>query len=349
MLYFLGDAWQQVWGPFRLLRSHAILIIVGLYLGFLATFWLLPRLLGLLPQDRGREFALESGDALGKPTGAGVIFIGIFFLVSLLTVPYNLEFFLIALLTAIVMMSGFLDDRSRVSWNEYRKGAIDLVLALAAAFVLAGFNDLRVWLPFTNTILNLPYPWYVAISTAIIWISINSTNCSDGVDGLSGTLVMLALLSLGVVMYFVVGHSDIARYLLLPHNPSGAGWAVMIFTLVGCLAGYLWYNAYPSRVLMGDAGSRALGFFLGVSVMNTGNPFLIFIISSVLLVNGGAGLIKVALLRFLNIRILHNTRFPLHDHMRENRQWSNAQVLLKFSIIQLLITFGMFGIFLKIR
>ncbi len=349
MLYWLGEVLTELYGPFRLLRSHAILIIFGLYLGFAVTFALLPRMWRRLPVDQGRAHAAQAGGAVGKPTGAGVVFISVFVLVSLLVVPLAPAQLAMLVMTFLAMISGYLDDRSATPWSEYRKGMIDLVLALVAAVLLAGFNGLVIWLPFTNAVIELSFGVYVVLGTLILWTSINSTNCSDGVDGLSGSLVMLGLISLGVIMYFVVGHAAVSRYLLLPHNATGAKWSIMTFTMVGCLAAYLWYNAYPSRVLMGDAGSRALGFFVGVSVMNSGNPFLIFIISTVLLVNGGAGLVKVALLRFLRIRVLRNTRFPLHDHLRENRSWSNAQVLVKFAIIQLLITFGLFGAFLKIR
>ncbi|TVR88253.1 MAG: phospho-N-acetylmuramoyl-pentapeptide-transferase, partial [Spirochaetaceae bacterium] len=260
MIYWLGGQLTEYFGPFRLLRSHAILIILGLYIGFIATFLLLPRLMHLLPQDRGRDFAVDSGKAVGKPTGAGLIFITIFVFVSLLMVPFGSAQIAVLALVLLVMISGYLDDRSTRAWSEYLKGALDLVMALAAAVVLVLSNDRSIWLPFTNTILQLPIPVYMAVATVLIWASINITNCSDGVDGLSASLVMLGLVSLGVIMYFVVGHSDVARYLLLPHFAYGARWAVMVFTLVGCLAAYLWFNAYPSRVMMGDAGSRALGF-----------------------------------------------------------------------------------------
>jgi phospho-N-acetylmuramoyl-pentapeptide-transferase len=187
------------------------------------------------------------------------------------------------------------------------------------------------------------------MSVMIIWISINITNCSDGVDGLSGTLVLFALITVGIFMYFIIGHIKITQYLIIPFVNDGARWAIMIFLMVGCLIAYLWFNAYPSKILMGDAGSRALGFFMGVAIIKIGNPFLLIIISTILFVNGGTGLVKVAFKRFLKIRIFHNTRFPLHDHMRKNRNWSNTQVLMKFFIMQLLITIGLFGILLKIR
>ena len=113
--------------------------------------------------------------------------------------------------------------------------------------------------------------------------------------------------------------------------------------------GYLWHNAFPSSVLMGDAGSRALGFFTGFCVMLSGNPFLIFATSSIIFINGGMGLLKVALKRFFHISILEKIRFPLHDHMRKNRGWSPTQVLIKFTIMQLLITVALLAIFFKIR
>ena len=182
-----------------------------------------------------------------------------------------------------------------------------------------------------------------------MWTSINTTNCTDGVDGLSSMLILVALITLGCVFYFVLGHKDLAAYLLVPHLSSGANWGVLSFGMAGVLMGYLWHNAYPSNVMMGDAGSRALGFFLGACVMVSGNPFLILAVSSIILVNGGMGLVKVALLRFFKISIFKDIRFPLHDHMRKTRGWSATQVVIKFLIMQLLFTVMLLGIFLKIR
>ena len=150
-------------------------------------------------------------------------------------------------------------------------------------------------------------------------------------------------------MATILGHKNIAEYLLVPSLANGAQWAIITFSLAGVLMGYLWHNAFPSKVLMGDAGSRALGFYIGCAVMVSGNPFLIIVTSSIIMINGGMGLLKVALLRFFKIKIFANIRFPLHDHMRKNRNWSPTQVLLKFLIIQLLITIGTIGIIFKVR
>jgi phospho-N-acetylmuramoyl-pentapeptide-transferase len=349
MLPWLGSWLAPFWGPFRLLQSHGFLIVVGLYVGFAATIWLLPKAFAWLPRDRGKSLVPQGEAARGKPTGGGVVFISLFAVVSLLLVPFGGPQVWVAVLTVLVMVTGYVDDRSTREWGEYLKAAMDFVLALAASWVLTLNGPVQIWLPFTPELFVMPAWSFIPLSTVLIWTSINCTNCSDGVDGLSGTLVLVALVTLGGIFYFVLGNVRVAHYLLLPHLEQGAEWAGLAFTLVGCLAAYLWYNAYPSRVLMGDAGSRALGFFVGVLVMASGNPFLIVMIGTVLLANGGTGLVKVALLRFLKIRILHNTRFPLHDHVRQRRQWSNTQVLLKFTIVQVLITIGLLGVFLKIR
>ena len=123
----------------------------------------------------------------------------------------------------------------------------------------------------------------------------------------------------------------------------------MLFAMAGVVMGYLWHNAFPSHWLMGDAGSRALGYFMGVCVMMTGNPFIIFATSTIIFINGGMGLIKVFLLRFFKIKVFEKVRFPLHDHMRKNHGWSPTQVLIKFGIMQLLITCAVLGIFFKVR
>ena len=349
MLYILGDFLKDYFGPARLLTSHVNLIIFGLSAGFIGVIILLPRFFRFLPSDRGREFAVQAEHAVGKPTGAGVVFVPVFLFLAVLVVPPDRNILIVLFLTLIAMMSGFLDDRSSQPWGELTKGLVDLVLAVAVAFLLFTSEVRTIWLPFTNNLFETPMWLYVPLATVLIWLSINTTNCSDGVDGLSSTLVLIALLSTGTFLYVIVGHTDFSSYLLLPHYVESAKWAITSFTLVGCLAGYLWYNAYPSHVLMGDAGSRALGFIMGVMIMNTGNPFLVLTVGSVILINGGTGLVKVGLLRFFKIRIFHTIRFPLHDHFRKDMNWSDTQVLIRFALVQVLVTIALIGITVKIR
>lgn len=356
MLYYLASHIMNIFGPGRLLQSYAVLISLALYTGFILVYFLLPRCYRFLPSDRGREFTINAEAAKGKPTGGGVVFISVFVAVALIFAPIDLQQAIILALTWLTMLTGFLDDRSITSWGEYKKGALDLCISLCGAFALYYLNpdlnrngEVCFWLPFISFSVTVCAPVYIAIAVLLLWTSINTTNCTDGVDGLSSTLVLIALITVGVLFYFVLGHKDIAAYLLVPHLSDGAEWAIITFSLAGVLMGYLWHNAYPSKVLMGDAGSRALGFFIGAAVMVSGNPFLIFTTSSIMFLNGGTGLLKVALLRFFKIRIFSNIRFPLHDHMRKERNWSPAQVLVKFMIMQVLVTIAVLGIILKVR
>lgn len=88
---------------------------------------------------------------------------------------------------------------------------------------------------------------------------------------------------------------------------------------------------------MGDAGSRAMGLFISIAILKTGCPVLYIPVALVLILDGGLGLIKVALLRFLKIHILKNTRTPLHDHVRKVWNWSNTQTVYRFAIIQIIL------------
>ena len=356
MLFHLATYLATFFGPARLLKSYAVLITLALYLGFFISYFFLPKLYPKLPRDRGRDFTPGSEAAKGKPTGGGAVFISIFVIIAFFFVPLTALQIAIVILTWITMLFGFLDDKSSLAWGEYQKALLDLLICLVASFILYHLNPkvlngeaLYIWLPFFTQAFAIPQWLFILLSTIILWVSINTTNCTDGVDGLSSTLALIALITMGIIFYFIIGHKDISAYLLVPHLKDGASWAILTFALSGVLMGYLWHNAFPSKVLMGDAGSRALGFYIGTSVIVSGNPFLLLATSSIILLNGGMGLLKVFLLRFFKVRLFQNIRFPLHDHMKSSRQWSSTQVLVKFMILQILITIAMLGLIFKVR
>jgi phospho-N-acetylmuramoyl-pentapeptide-transferase len=281
--------------------------------------------------------------------GAGVIFVPIFALVGLLVEPLNWPYLTVIACMLGAMLIGYLDDRTRGGWSEYALGAWDLVVSVVAAIAVCRLSGFDVWLPFVKTSLHVPAWLFVSAGSILIWVTINSTNATDGVDGLSGSLSAMALVFLGAILYGVVGHKDVSAYLLLPHYVHGPAWALLAFSMIGCVAGYLWYNCNPSVVLMGDAGSRPIGLLLGVLVLASGNPFLVFVVATVVLVNGGTGLLKVALLRFFRIPIFRGVRYPLHDHMRKDLGWSNTQVLVRFMLLQAFGTPLLLVLLLKLR
>ncbi len=349
MLPWLGEYLLGFFGPFRLFTSYLFLASTGTAIAAMATWYFLPKVWTSLPRDQGRIHAVNAKLAAGKPVGAGLIFVPIFLIACLLVIPFDWR--VIGALGCILlsMIEGYLDDRKNGGWNEYILGAFDLGISLLGAMTLCQFNDYQIWLPLIKTPVMLA-PWlFIPLATLVLWLMINATNCTDGVDGLSASLSILALIYLGGILYGIVGHQEISQYLLVPHYPSGATWALMAFVMVGCLAGYLWHNSLPSAVLMGDAGSRPMGLLMGLLVMATGNPFLILIVTGVVLVNGATGLLKVTLLRFFKITIFRNVRYPLHDHVRHSLGWSNTQVLVRFVLLQAIVTPILLVMLLKIR
>jgi phospho-N-acetylmuramoyl-pentapeptide-transferase len=334
MLPWLGQQLSEIYGPFRLLTSNLFLAGLGTALAAWLTWFLLPRLWPLLPTDQGRLHAVEGQRCLGKPVGAGLIFIPIYFFLCLLVLPWEGRYWETLLCLLLAMLVGFLDDKARGGWSELHLGLVDLSISLFGALIICQLQPVPLWLPLLKNTLSLSPAIFVPLATILIWLMINATNCTDGVDGLSGGLSALAFVCLGGILYGIVGHREISGYLLVPHYPEGANWSLMSFLMVGCLAGYLWYNAYPSAVLMGDAGSRPLGFMLGMLVLACGNPFLVFVVAGVVLINGATGLLKLALLRFFKIGFFKTVRYPLHDHVRQKYGWSNPQVLVRFILLQ---------------
>ena len=376
----------DLWGPLRLASSHLFLMGLAASAAALAVLLALPRFFGSLPRDRGKVLVADGKVSAGKPTGAGLPLFLLSLPALLLALPVgecgNIRFFSsrqwqIVGCLALAMTTGYLDDRSEKEWGRLRKGLLDLLVAFLAALALSHCQNVEVWLPVTKLSFSVPWPLNTAVCTPILWFTINSTNCSDGVDGLAGTLTLISLATLAGILYVVVGHEAVAGYLLLPHNPEGAQWAILCLAFCGATAGYLWYNAWPSQVLMGDAGSRTLGLLVGVAALAAGNPFLVLVTAPVVFINGGTGLVKIVLLKLLarcgfNIgaaegasrasggnaaqsrpcwlaRRLRSVRFPLHDEAKTELHWSNPQVLMRFALIQAGVMPLLLLLLLKIR
>jgi phospho-N-acetylmuramoyl-pentapeptide-transferase len=348
MLDFLGHVSSTWWGPLRLFTSYFFLATSGSVLVALLTWRFLPILWLYLPTDGGRAHAFDAAASVGKPVGAGIILIGIIVLSILLFVPYDLKIYAMLPLLIIETIVGFIDDLSG-GLSEVTLGLWDLALSASAAFVLFGSEPATIWMPFTSTVFVVPAWLNLAIVISVIWFSINAVNCNDGVDGLSGSLSAISIGAMGILFYAVFGRISQSTYLLIPHNPEGANWALACALIVGTLCGYLWHNVPPSSVLMGDAGSRPIGLFLGILIAVSQNPFLVLFCAFTILANGATGLVKVGLLRFLKVRIFTNIRFPLHDHVRKNLNWSNPQVLARFTLIHLGMTILLLSILLKVR
>ena len=288
-------------------------------LGFLLAFALTALMDSVfrekLPQDHGRAFAVNGELSKGKARGSGLIFVLCIALVTLAVVPLRTEYIIYTVLLIASMLSGYFDDASEVAWNEYKKGLIDLVIAIVAGVTYLNFNSTAVH--FLNWSFAIPYPLYLVLIVVLIWASINVVNCTDGVDGLSASV---AVVTIGTF--------------LLAYGKELGDYATAAIVFIGALLAYLWMNAKPSTLLMGDAGSRAMGFFLAVLALKSGHPFSFLLAALVFIVDGSLGILKISFKRFLHISILKNTLTPLHDHVRKRMGWSDEQVVARWLILQ---------------
>ena len=264
------------------------ILMIGMIVTFILTFFLLEHPFSFLPSDQGRAFAVNGSLSKGKLRGVGFIFVLCFLISSVLFLPIDVEYVIYAILLFAMMISGYLDDASKTPWNEYKKGLIDLVISVVAVLTYMNFNSTTIC--FGADEIVIPKALFLILGVILIWVSVNVTNCTDGVDGLCASLCSVTLLAFGVLFAPILQKYAMANFLFL-----------------SVLFAYLYFNSSPSSMLRGDA---------------------------VMIVDGGIGLVKIALKRFLKISILKKTRTPLHDHVRKNLGWSDTQVVVRFLILQ---------------
>lgn len=310
----------------RNVMTPAQISMIGVLAAFILTFLGLKFPFPFLPVDQGRAYAVNGALSKGKTRGVGLTFVLCFVICTLIFTPFKMEYLIYCILLLSIMLSGYLDDASEKPWSDYKKGLIDLVLSVMAVWTFLSFNSNIIY--FGNIEINIPVPLYFVLGVILIWVSINVTNCSDGVDGLCANICCVVILSFAVIFYGALEN-----------------FVSISFMMIGVLLAYLYFNSSPSSMLMGDAGSRALGFYIAVLAMKTGHPFMYVILAFMLILDGGIGLVKIFLLRFLKIKILTNTRTPLHDHARKNKGWSDTQVVFRFTLWQM--AFGVIGYFIQ--
>ena len=314
--------------------SFIMKMAIGCIAAFAITLILLKFLPGekiILGHDRGRKYAQGSEVNIGKPTGVGFYFILVFlfvssifcFLISPVTsdkgffesgnVVTGLGFGLLAVLAE--MVTGWLDDRSKNAWNEYIKGALDFVVSLIAGFIVVHFFGTRVYLAITGTYFDIHPVLFYILAVLLFVVSINATNATDGIDGLSGSLSVIA-----VITTFIMG--------FLAKSLFDDNALLLVVFFVPALIAYLIFNFNPSKMLMGDAGSRSLGFFIAFFLIYCRIPLLYFIVGLPFLCDGGISIVKITVGRLTKKKIIlfKNITTPLHDELRKNRKFSVKKV-----------------------
>lgn len=298
----------------------ALLVLIP----FFTAFFALKLGKTILPKDHGKELAVGGMQSAGKPTGAGIIFISIFALMCALIIPMSIERIIYLCGIYLSMLSGFFDDSATIPWGRVKKGLLDLAIAVGMAYTYCHFNGSILKIAIADVSIELPVWLYVLLGAALVWGSINVTNCSDGVDGLCGSLSVISLGTAAVLINRLYPDKDLV---------------MMLYVMIMCLAAYLWYNANPSRLLMGDAGSRAIGVLLAIAMMKSGSPLLFIPVCAMLIIDGGASLVKISCIKFLHLKgFMKNITTPIHDHLKKNKAWSAPQVVFRLAILQLVIS-----------
>ena len=223
-------------------------------------------------------------------------------------------------------------------------------LQLFLAWLFSGFNldlppkaDLIV--PFFKTVSYPLGVWgFMALSYCVIVGASNAVNLTDGLDGLAIMPTAMIAGALGIFAY-AMGRADFSNYLLVPHIPGAGELTVICAAIVGAGLGFLWFNAYPAEVFMGDVGALALGAGLGAIAVIVRQEIVLAIMGGVFVVETLSVMIQVASFKLTGKRVFRMA--PIHHHY-ELKGWKENQVVVRFWIItMLLVLFGLAS--LKLR
>ncbi len=217
-------------------------------------------------------------------------------------------------------------------------------LRLLSAWVGSGFNiDLspkaNLIVPFFKTVSYPLGVWgFIALTYCVIVGTSNAVNLTDGLDGLAIMPTVMVGAALGIFAY-VTSRADFSGYLFLPHIPGAGELTVICGAIAGAGLGFLWFNAYPADVFMGDVGALALGAALGTIAVIVRQEIVLFIMGGVFVVETLSVIVQVASFKMTGRRVFRMA--PLHHHY-ELKGWKENQVVVRFWIItMLLVLFGL--------
>ncbi len=328
----------------------------------LLAFWLGPKLIRWLKSKQGEGQPIrEDGPQThlakkGTPTMGGIIIMIPFFIAALLWADLSNTYVWIVLFVTLAFgLVGFADDYLKLTKRNTKgvSGKVRLavqgtVAAIGAYFISAQAtpelaNTLAV--PFFKEVLiQLGLILFIAFSVLVIVGAANAVNLTDGLDGLVTVPLILSAGSFGLIAY-LVGNIDFAKYLQLHHIPGAGEMLVLCGALIGACLGFLWFNAPPAKVFMGDTGSLALGGAIGSIAVITKHEIVLAIVGGLFVIETLSVMLQVASFKLTGKRIFKMA--PLHHHF-EKCGWSEPTVVIRFWIIAFI--FALIGLAtLKLR
>lgn len=323
---------------FRAGAASATALMIGLFLGPAFIRWLRTK------QGKGQPIRADGPQShlakRGTPTMGGLlILISVSVSVLLWMDLSNPYVWACLMVTAGFGLIGFLDDYDKV--KKAHHAGLSGKMRLALEFAIAGFatwlmtksGGTQLYLPFVQgPVINLGW-LYIAFGAFVIVAFGNAVNLTDGLDGLATMPVIIASMAFLLIAY-LVGNAKFADYLGIPHILGTGDLTVLLLAIVGAGLAFLWFNAPPAAVFMGDTGSLALGGALGAVAVATHHEFVLVIIGGLFVLEAVSVVIQVFWFKRFGRRVFKMA--PIHHHF-EHIGWSEPTVVIRFWIVSFIL------------
>ncbi len=350
MLYHLALSLTDQFPALNVLRyitfRTGAAVLLALFFVFMFGPWLIAKM--RIAQGKGqpiREDGPETHFAkAGTPTMGGLMILGgIVITVLLLADLRNPLVWAVLFVLVGFGTIGFYDDYLKVTrqsssgFSGKVRLLLEFLIALAVAWMLVRVGDAalaeKLAIPFFKDVLIDLGPFYYLFAALVIVGAGNAVNLTDGLDGLAIVPVMIAAASFALIAY-VVGHAVFADYLQV-HYVRGVGeLAILAGAMVGAGLGFLWYNAPPAQIFMGDTGSLALGGALGAIAVATKHELVLAIIGGLFVLEAVSVIVQVVSFRLTGRRVFRMA--PLHHHF-EKKGWKEETIVIRFWIIAVVL------------
>jgi phospho-N-acetylmuramoyl-pentapeptide-transferase len=323
---------------FRAGAASATALLIGLLLG--------PKFISFLRTKQGKGQPIRSDGPQshlakrGTPTMGGLLILTSVAISVLLWMDLRNPYVWACLLvTAGFGLIGFLDDYDKVRKAHHAglsgktRLALEFLIAGGATWLMVRTGGTGLHLPFVKeTVADLGY-FYILFGAFVIVAFGNAVNLTDGLDGLATMPVIIASIAFLLITY-LVGNVKFAAYLGIPHVPGAGDLTVLLLAIVGAGLAFLWFNAPPAAVFMGDTGSLALGGALGAVAVATHHEFVLAIVGGIFVVEALSVVIQVAVYKRTGKRVF--LMAPIHHHF-EHLGWSEPTVVIRFWIISFVL------------
>jgi phospho-N-acetylmuramoyl-pentapeptide-transferase len=323
---------------FRAGAASATALVIGLLLG--------PWMISYLRVRQGKGQPIREDGPVGHfakrgtPTMGGLlILIAVIASVLLWMNIASVYVWACLLVTAGFGLIGFLDDYDKVKKAHHAglKGrtrlALEFLIAGFATWLMVRHSGTELHIPFVKeSVADLGW-FYVAFGAFVIVAFGNAVNLTDGLDGLATMPVIIASLAFLIITY-LVGNVKYATYLGIPHVPAAGDLTVLCLAIVGAGLAFLWFNAPPAAVFMGDTGSLALGGALGAIAVATHHEFVLAIVGGLFVVEALSVVIQVFVYKRTGKRVF--LMAPIHHHF-EHIGWSEPTIVIRFWIISFVL------------